>query len=222
MKKILAFIASWILLGSLVYCCNKDYPSGTCIRTEENQIAKTDTISPDPIYRDDVPPPPPDGWRTIDTSKFSYCEKRMWRYIQHMYPISDTNYYGYKLYSLSNEQGDVWQRRENLRQFTYFFLDTIYKLPDPFITCGEVTNDFFIEALGEPTCTSVNNFEKIYTYFYHFKLRDRCGPCAYTWEHEPFDQRCDPGHFQYCGLLKITFSQQTNKMQNILFFGASC
>ena len=146
----------------------------------------------------------------------------MWRYIQHMYPINDTNYWGYKLYSLSNEQGDLWQRRENLRQFTYFFLDTIYKLPDPLNTCGGVSRDFFINALGEPTCTSINQVEKIYTYFYSFKLRDRCGPCAYTFEHEPFDQRCDPEHFKYCGLLKITFSQQTNKMLNILFFGASC
>lgn len=220
MKQLIPFIILWILAGSLIYCCKKDCPPATNISPVISKVP--DTVTPYFTYKDDVPPPPSTSWRNIDTTNFSYCEQRIWKYVQHIYPINDTNYYSYKLYSLSNEQGDIWQRRENVRQFIYFFLDTIYKLPDPQITCGEVSRDFFLNSIGEPTCTSTNQVEKIYTYFYSFKLRDRCGPCTQTWEDQPFDQRCDPEHFKYCGLLKITFSQQTNKMLKILFFGPSC
>ena len=58
MRQIVAFITLWVLLGNLIYCCKKDYPPARNIVSTVITVPKTDTVSPDRTYRDDVPPPP--------------------------------------------------------------------------------------------------------------------------------------------------------------------
>lgn len=219
--KLLLFVASALLILSLSMTCQKK-----AVPFEEGIPSITnDTVSYTPTDRADVPPPPGTPWWTLDTSDLDVCQSRLWGYLKTMYPVGEENYWDYDIYAIMGEPEDVFEHRDLVGRYTYFFNDTIYSykgmLNDPLMPCAAIDTIFFLKALGPPTCISQHVTGLQTTYFYSFKMRWRRGPCPYIFdEGKPFEYRCDTQHLNYGALLMIKFlRQEGGKMHYISFYG---
>jgi len=202
----------------ILSACSKRYSSmkENHMQKQVNLVTELDT------NRNDVPPPLIIPWHLVDTSSFSNCEKKIWKYTKNMYPVTDSSFWHYNIYSIAGEPDEILERREWETRYIYFFLDTIQKqiCHDQSQPCHGIDSSFFLKTVGEPTCVVHNPVRNELTYLYAFKMRYRRGPCPNIFEPgSPYDWKCYALHFDFCTTLHIIFSEKGKQISTILFFG---
>jgi hypothetical protein len=215
MKKIaLVFVVCLLMLGS---CSKRNCPIiGEQLPNDKEPLTQLDS------NRNDVDPAPIIPWHFVDTSSFSNCEKRIWGYTKNMYPLVDSNFWNYNIYSIAGEPENELKRRKWQERYIYFFLDTIQKqiFHDQSQPCQGIDSSFFLKTIGEPTCVVHNHVRNELTYLYAFKMKYRRGPCPNIFDPgSPYDWKCYALHFDHCSTLKIIFSERGKQISTILFFG---
>ncbi len=214
-KKIVLFTLVGFLTLSMT--CHKKKIPDVVDEPEEDPVSYNRTD------RNDVPPPPDSSWSTLDTTNLDYCQQRLWEYLKTMYPVKEENYWDYNIYGIMGEPADQLANRAFSWRYTKFFIDTMYAglMQDTSRPCQNVDSTFFLQALGQPTCKTYNRSIKQTNYFYCFKLRWRRGPCPYIYDAgNPYQQYCFSMHFDYCSLMKMSFSDDTGRLIYIDRFGA--
>ncbi len=222
MNRNLIFLLAFLLTSLSMTCKKKSVPAAL-EEVEELPPKKEEVITHTKTYRGDVPFPPDNPWWTINPNSLDDCQKRVWGYLKKMYPINEDDYWNYQIYSLMDEPTDIFENRDLISQNLHFFLDTLSldMLRDSTINCSGVDSTFFIQALGQPTCTSRNVNTGNTNFFYYFKLQYRHGACPYIFdEGGDYEYKCYPLHFQYCAHMKMIFSGETGKLQYIDFHGS--
>lgn len=198
------------ILISLIFLssCNK--------KTRLVEETVEEPITHERTDRDDIPPPPLEAWWTIDLNKLSSCQQRLWSRLKYFYPIPKNNNHQYQLYTLKHQPTSVYSFNNVYYPLEGFFNETFpnqYLYNQAYNCEEELSPSFFIEALGQASCTVQNNIDKLTTYFYYIKLRFRFGPCPFThYQGEAIGNHCGPIQNQYCSMLKIVFSMETNKL----------
>ena len=210
----LALIICFLFLAA---CSKRNYPVIEApVQKKKEPVTELDS------NRNDVPLPLMIPWHPVDTSIFSNCEKEIWRYTKNMYPVTDSSFWHYNIYSIAGEPDEILERSAWEKRYIYFFLDTIQKqiFHDQSQPCHGIDSSFFLKTIGEPTCVVHNTVRNELTYLYAFKMRYRRGPCPNIFEHgSPYDWKCYALHFDFCTTLKIIFSEKGKQISTILFFG---
>ena len=192
----------------------------------------SDSIEPITYLRTfrDVPPPPSEEWRNIDISEMDTCRRKIWKYLKTVYPIVDNSGWDYDLYSVIGEpelnpnspyeEGYERSQAGKLRaQYSFFFNDTILRqgglsAPEG-MTCTPIDSTFFYDAVGVPTCKSLNEGAQFTTFFYYIKWRWRSGPVPAPLDGESpgNGEKCSPHHFiEYPGFLRCQFDWETGNL----------
>ena len=210
----LALIICFLFLAA---CSKRNYPVIEApVQKKKEPVTELDS------NRNDVPLPLMIPWHPVDTSIFSNCEKEIWRYTKNIYPVTDSSFWHYNIYSIAGEPDEILERRAWEKRYIYFFLDTIQKqiFHDQSQPCQSIDSSFFLKTIGEPTCVVHNPVRNELTYLYAFKMRYRRGPCPNIFEPgSPYDWKCYALHFDFCTTLYITFSENGKQVSTILFFG---
>ena len=201
---------------------------GTCKKVVEVESYKTPAEWPKPsepitanltdIDRGPNPPPPDIPWWTIDTANLSPCKDKLWGYLKNVYPLGNDNLWEYDTYGLIGDTNNFQERVLFDQKWIYFFHDTVLHqmLNSSDQLCNDIDSTFFLQALGNPTMISYN--ETDVNYFYYYKRLLRNGPCAFILEGLPYDDRkYNPDHFNYCGMLHLTFSKEKGDLFNIFY-----
>ena len=188
-----------------------------------------DTITYPHTFRDDVPPPGPRPWVTLDTTDLDACQRVIWERLRQYYPTREMNYWNYRIYAIIDEptsEDGVFAHREFVRNQKQFWTHRIGKgedfLADPDLPCARVDTTFFHQALGSPTCRS-ENAQQIH-YYYQFKFNLRCGPCPYIFDAgSEYHLDCGPGQLTYCASLNVHFYKQEEfRLVRSSFWGNRC
>jgi hypothetical protein len=199
----------------------------SCCSPKASEVTVIDEIGADSIAyyqrsdRNDIPPPPSEPWANIDPSQLTTCQLRLWAYLRKVYPIQDSLYPEYQIYSIVNQPTVFYFFDEFYHIYEHFFS---IKFPQDYLynqaySCPEELNiDFIEQALGEPTCIGNNHIDKEISYFYFIKLRYRYGPCPFVrYNGEEFGSYCGAIQTQYCSTLRMIFSMETGYLKYIDF-----
>ncbi len=182
------------------------------------EIINVDTLAYSSTDRNDVPPPPDKEWRDIDTSTFDECQKKVWYYLEQMYPINEPNAHNYFIYGLKNEPDEHFARWDYYAQFVYFFTDTLTRsyLYQAELDCQKLDTTFFLQTIGAPTFKTYNTLDV--NYFYHYKVRYRNGPCPNIFDIESpyYTGRFNSSYFDPCGMLKVNFKKSDGQLFHAL------
>ncbi len=187
----------------------------------------TDAIHPPtpgmPTYRD-VPAPPAE-WNMTLPDGADTCAHIMFQQLKTMYPIIEDNYWDYNIYGITGEPADRLEARVFRKNRLDFYNDTITQLYgwnphyEKIFDCVPPDSTFFLQTLGEPTCKTFNYGTQYTTFRYFIRLKWRNRPCAYVPDTDTEnEQRCSPGHFEYCRMLLLRFSHKTGNMVGLNAF----
>ena len=223
---------------SALFCLSVLFSAMTCDKTSpinqnpDEEIQASDSTEQITYYRTyrEVPPPPSEEWRNIDISEMDTCRRKIWKYLKTVYPIPDESEWDYDLYSVIGEPGpdvdsvyypgyDMIQGGRFHDRYRLFFNDTILRYgglsaPEG-MTCTPIDSTFFYDAVGVPTCKSLNRNSRFTTFFYWIKWRWRSGPvpAPYPGETPENGRKCSPHHFiEYPGFLRCQFDWETGNL----------
>ncbi len=218
MKMVIPILSLLFGVLTMANCHREHIPA----QTQEPDLIETDTVSKGHTWdRNDVPPPPTEDWRTIDTTQFSECEQQLWAYFRLFYPIYEENPIGVPIYGIALQGKDLIERGEHegeiFQFFAYGMQKLLNRLPDP--PClGQIDSTYFLGLLGPPTHISINENKKLIHYFYSIKKRDRMGPCPYPFHGPPYNPH-NTQYYHYCGVLKATFGMDNGFLAQTFYGG---